>query len=79
MEDVVHYCVANMPGAVPRTSTIALTNVTLAYGLEIANKGYKKAMADDPALKRGLNLLNGEICYPAVAEAFGLPCTEVEF
>lgn len=79
VEDVVHYCVANMPGAVPRTSTIALTNVTLAYGLEIANKGYKKAMADDPALKRGLNLLNGEICYPAVAEAFGLPCTEVEF
>ncbi len=79
VEDVVHYCVANMPGAVPRTSTIALTNVTLAYGLEIANKGYKKAMADDPALKRGLNLLNGEVCYPAVAEAFGLPCSQADF
>ena len=79
VDDVVHYCVANMPGAVPRTSTIALTNVTLAYALEIANKGYGKALSDDPALKKGLNVLNGEICYPAVAEACALPCSEVNF
>ena len=79
VDDVVHYCVANMPGAVPRTSTIALTNVTLAYALEIANKGYEKALSEDPALKRGLNILNGEVSYPAVAEAFNLPCAEVNF
>ncbi len=78
-EGVVHYCVANMPGAVPRTSTIALTNVTLAYGLEIADNGYERAMAADPALKRGLNVMNGQVCYPAVAEAFNLPYTEVDY
>jgi len=76
---VVHYCVANMPGAVPRTSTIALTNVTLAYGLAIADKGFEKAMAEDAALKKGLNLMNGQICYPAVAEAFGMGCAQVDF
>ncbi len=79
VDDVVHYCVANMPGAVPRTSTIALTNVTLAYALEIAQKGYEKAMVDDPALRKGLNVMNGQVCYPAVAEAFDLPCAEVDF
>ena len=78
-EEVVHYCVANMPGAVPRTSTIALTNVTLAYGLEIADHGYEKALAADPALKKGLNVIDGHVCYPAVAEAFDLPCVEVDF
>ncbi|MBW2130636.1 MAG: alanine dehydrogenase [Deltaproteobacteria bacterium] len=78
-EGVVHYCVANMPGAVPRTSTIALTNVTLAYGLAIADKGFEKAMAEDAALKKGLNLMNGQICYPAVAEAFGMGCAQVDF
>ncbi|HDM09150.1 MAG: alanine dehydrogenase [Deltaproteobacteria bacterium] len=78
-EGVVHYCVTNMPGAVPRTSTIALTNVTLAYGLEIANKGLEKAMADDPALRKGLNLINGQLCYPAVAECFGMTCAEIDF
>ena len=78
-EGVVHYCVANMPGAVPRTSTIALTNVTLAYGLEIANKGLERAMADDPALKKGLNVMNGRLCHPAVAESFGMTCEIVEF
>ncbi len=79
VEDVVHYCVANMPGAVPRTSTIALTNVTLAYGLEIADNGYEKALATDPALRKGLNVLNGQVCYPAVAEAFDLPCVDITF
>ncbi|MGD8564019.1 MAG: alanine dehydrogenase [Desulfarculaceae bacterium] len=78
-EDVVHYCVANMPGAVPRTSTIALTNVTLTYGLAIANKGLEKALADDPALRKGLNIIDGQVCYPAVAEAFGMSCAEVSF
>ena len=78
-EEVVHYCVANMPGAVPRTSTIALTNVTLAYGLEIADHGYEKALSADPALKKGLNVIDGHVCYPAVAEAFDLPCVEVDF
>ena len=79
VDDVVHYCVANMPGAVPRTSTIALTNVTLAYGLEIANKGLEKAMADDPALRKGLNVMNGQVCYPAVADTFGMTCVHVDF
>jgi alanine dehydrogenase len=78
-ERVVHYCVANMPGAVPRTSTIALTNVTLTYGLAIATKGIKKAMADDSALRKGLNVLNGQVCYPAVADAFDMTCTQVNF
>jgi len=78
-EGVVHYCVANMPGAVPRTSTIALTNVTLTYGLAIANKGLKRAVAEDPALRKGLNLVGGQVCYPAVADAFGLPCAGLDF
>lgn len=78
-EGVVHYCVANMPGAVPRTSTIALTNVTLTYGLAIATKGIEKAMADDSALRKGLNVLNGNVCYPAVADAFNMTCNQVNF
>ncbi len=78
-EGVVHYCVANMPGAVPRTSTIALTNVTLAYGLAIADKGLEKAMGQDPALRKGLNIMNGEVCHPAVADTFGMTCASVDF
>ncbi len=70
---VVHYSVANMPGAVPRTSTIGLTNVTLPYACEIAAKGWKKAVQDDPALAKGVNVLDGKIVYGAVAEAFDLP------
>lgn len=68
---VVHYAVANMPGAVPRTSTIALTNVTMTYALQIANKGVKKAIAENPALKLGLNTANGAITYEAVARDLG--------
>jgi alanine dehydrogenase len=67
---VVHYCVANMPGAVPRTATYALTNVTLGYGLAIADKGIERAMEDDPSLRKGLNLYHGKITYRAVADAF---------
>ncbi len=69
-EGVVHYCVANMPGAVPRTSTIALTNATFAYVLALSEKGWKKAVADDPALMTGLNVCEGKIYCKPVAEAF---------
>ncbi|GHH97289.1 alanine dehydrogenase [Neobacillus kokaensis] len=69
---VVHYAVANMPGAVPRTSTIALTNVTVPYAVEIANKGYLKACLDNEALLKGINTLDGYVTYKAVAEAHGV-------
>jgi alanine dehydrogenase len=69
---VVHYAVANMPGAVPRTSTMALTNVTVPYALQIANKGYKKACLENEALLKGINTLEGYVTYAAVAEAHGL-------
>ncbi len=72
---VIHYSVANMPGAVARTSTYALTNATLPYALKLANKGYKKAMVDDPALARGLNTHKGELTYKAVADAFDMDYT----
>lgn len=74
---VVHYCVTNMPGAMPRTSTFALSNVTLASGLQLADKGVA-ALNDDPALAKGLNVYKGQITYKAVAEAFGLPYTPVQ-
>jgi len=70
--DVVHYSVANIPGAVPRTSTFALTNVTLPYALEIANKGYKNALLNNKALLKGLNVYNGKVTYKAVADTQGL-------
>lgn len=70
---VLHYAVANMPGAVPRTSTLALTNVTLPYALEIAGKGFDIAIADNPMLKLGVNTYRGKVTHPAVAEAVGLP------
>ena len=72
------YCVANMPGAVPHTSTYALTNVTLPYALEIANKGWREAVSSDPSLRLGLNTHEGAITYAAVAEAFDLPSITVE-
>ncbi len=72
VDGVLHYCVANMPGAVPYTSTLALTNATLPYLLKIADKGWEKACAEDPGLKKGLNVVRGEIVYQPVAEAFGL-------
>lgn len=75
---VVHYTVANMPGAVPRTSTVALTNNTVPYALQIANKGYIKACLDNPALKLGLNTLDGHVVYEAVADAQGLPYVVVD-
>ncbi len=75
---VVHYSVANMPGAVARTSTFALTNVTIPYAVEIANKGWKKAILENPALAKGVNVVNGKITYQAVAEAHNLPYTPLE-
>ena len=73
VDGVIHYGVANMPGGVPRTSTLALTNATLNYAMALANKGWKKALKDNPALKKGLNMVEGQVTYPAVAESFGLP------
>jgi alanine dehydrogenase len=73
VDGVVHYCVANMPGAVARTSTFALNNVTLPFAMAIANKGTKQALNDDPHLARGLNVADGEICYEPVATDLGLP------
>ncbi|GAB3060951.1 alanine dehydrogenase [Salinicoccus sesuvii] len=75
--DVVHYAVANMPGAVPRTSTIALTNATMAYGLQIANKGYKEAAKQNPSLLGGFNTIQGHVTYKAVAEAQDLDYREI--
>jgi alanine dehydrogenase len=71
VDGVIHYCVANMPGGVARTSTYALNNVTLPFALAIANKGWKKALADDAHLKNGLNVANGKVTYKAVAEDLG--------
>jgi alanine dehydrogenase len=78
VDGVVHYCVANMPGAVPRTSTMALTNATLPYAVEIANKGWKRAMQESNEIKLGANVINGKITYKAVADAFGLDYTPVD-
>ena len=72
IDDVVHYCVANMPGAVPYTSTKALTNVTLPYVLNIANKGWRKACDDDAPLEKGLNIVQGNIVYEGIASSFEL-------
>jgi alanine dehydrogenase len=78
VEGVVHYCVANMPGAVPKTSTLALTNATLPYAVEIANKGWKRAMQENPEIKPGANVIKGKVTYDGVAEAFGLKYTPVD-
>ena len=78
IDDIVHYCVANMPGAVPYTSTLALTNATLPYALQLANKGWKKACTENEELKKGLNVANGKILYKGVADAWNLPFEDVE-
>lgn len=77
VDDIVHYCVANMPGAVPRTSTFALGNTTLRYGLAIARHGIKTAMRTDPALAKGLNTYGGHVTHPAVAQSLGVEYTPV--
>lgn len=77
VDGVIHYCVANMPGAVPRTSTYALTNVTLEYGLMLADHGFDLATQQNEALKLGVNVHQGRVCYPAIAEALGMEWEEL--
>jgi len=76
VDGVIHYGVANMPGGVPRTSTLALTNATFPYAKKLATKGWKQALKDSPELIKGLNIVDGKITYPGVAEAFGLEYTD---
>ena len=78
VDGVIHYCVANMPGAVPVTSTMALTNATLPYAVQIANKGWKQAAQENHGIKTGLNIVNGQVTYKGVADAFGLLYTPVK-
>jgi alanine dehydrogenase len=77
VDGILHYAVANMPGGVPRTSTLALTNATLPYGLRLARDGWKAACRNDPALRLGLNVVDGKVVYPGVAEAFGMELVDV--
>lgn len=77
IDDIVHYCVANMPGAVPFTSTLALTNATLPFAIQLAEKGWKKACEDSEPLKKGLNIIQGKVVYKGVADAFDLPLEDV--
>ncbi|GAA3929704.1 alanine dehydrogenase [Hymenobacter algoricola] len=77
IDDIVHYCVANMPGAVPYTSTLALTNATLPYAVKLANLGWQKACQQDAALRLGLNVVNGDVVYQGVADAWNLPMVDV--
>ena len=78
VDGVVHYCVANMPGALPKTSTIALTNATLPYAVEIASKGWKKSFRENPEIRYGANVVKGKITCKGVAEAFGLKCVPID-
>lgn len=78
VDGVVHYCVANMPGAVAKTSTIALTNATLPYAVEIATKGWQRAMQENDEIKPGANIINGQVTYNAVADAFDLDYTPID-
>jgi len=78
VDGIVHYAVSNMPGAVPKTSTLALTNATLPYAIEIANKGWQKAMRENPEIKLGANVVKGKVTYKGVADAFGLEYVPVD-
>ena len=78
IDNIVHYCVANMPGAVPYTSTLALTNATLPYAIQLADKGWEKACEENSSLKEGLNVVHGKVVHPAVAEAFNLPYSPLQ-
>jgi len=78
VDGILHYAVANMPGALPRTSTLALTNATLPYAMKLARLGWREACREDHALRRGLNVVDGKVVYPGVAEAFGLPLASVD-
>src|SRR5581483_984468 len=78
VDDVVHYAVTNMPGMVPHTSTLALTNATLSYALELADHGFAEALRRDGALRRAVNVLDGHVTHPGVAEAIGTTATPPE-
>jgi alanine dehydrogenase len=78
VDGIVHYAVSNMPGALPRTSTLALNNATLPYAVEIANKGWKKAMQENPEIRRGANVVNSQVTYKGVATAFGLKHVNID-
>ncbi len=78
VEGVVHYCVANMPGAVAKTSTLALTNATLPYAVQIANKGWQRAMKENPEIKAGANVIKGKVTYKGVSDAFGLEYVPID-
>lgn len=78
IDGIIHYCVGNMPGAVAKTSTLALTNSTLPYAVEIANKGWKKAMKENLEIRKGANVINGEVTFKGVADAFGLKLASVD-
>ena len=78
VDGVLHYCVANMPGAVAKTSTLALTNATLPYAVEIANKGWKRAMAENKEIRLGANVIDGKVTYKGVSDAFGLEYTDID-
>ncbi|MHC1743059.1 MAG: alanine dehydrogenase [Syntrophobacteraceae bacterium] len=78
VDGIVHYCVANMPGAVPKTSTLALTNATLPYAVEIASKGWKRAMRENSDIRQGANVVRGKVTFKGVAEAFGLDHTPID-
>ena len=78
VDGVVHYCVANMPGAVAKTSTMALTNATLPYAVQIANKGWERAMRENKEIRLGANVISGKVTYKGVADAFGLDYTPID-
>jgi alanine dehydrogenase len=78
IDGIVHYCVSNMPGAVAKTSTQALTNATLPYALQIADLGWQKAMEDNPEIARGANVIDGSVTYQSVADAFAMEYTPVD-
>jgi alanine dehydrogenase len=78
VDGVIHYAVANMPGGVPRTSTLALTNATLPYAVSLATQGWKRACLLDPTLKLGVNVVDGHVTYQGVADAFGMDCRSVD-
>ena len=78
VDGVIHYCVGNMPGALAKTSTLALTNATLPYAVEIAGKGWRKAMQDNQEIKKGANIIKGKVTYKGVADAFGLNLTSID-
>jgi alanine dehydrogenase len=79
VHESIFYCVADMPGALPLTSTYALSNATLPYALSLANKGWKAALSENPGLSKGLNVHNGQITYKAVAQAHGMASVEMDF